>query len=183
MKQKIKILFTNKFFLGTFIATLVAIALGISYAYLTWNSKEDTNFTFHLGDVGDAIFAGGNEISSSSIGPVLSPLEGSYTEFEILKKSDVSFHVTIDFLPTVLPNILKDASFKYAIYRKTNEMGAYSYVTGGNFLNKVEGTQFTILSDDITMTTYYKLIIYLDGNMENATALQGQDFAGKVLIY
>lgn len=173
----------KKFYVIVGIFCILFLGIGMTYAWLTWNSSENTNFTLRLGEVGEALFSGGNEISASGMGPVLSPLEeGSYTEFQILKKTDTSFSVTIDFLPTVLPEELKDASFKYALYSKETESGTYSYITEGDFSDKESGTQFTILNTQITTTTYYKLVIYIDGTMENTSNVQGQSFAGTIYI-
>ncbi len=183
MKEHFKKLISNKFFLIALIALIIIIlGIGFTYAWLTWQSEKNTKFTLSIDTYTDVLFSGGNEINATGIGPVVSEDQGEIMTFQILKKNDTEVPISVTFTPTTLPDALKEESFKYKLYSSTSLNGNYSLVAEGNFSNKVQGTNFVIGNIDVSETTYFKLIFYIDGNMLNPSTMKNQTLAGTVII-
>ena len=183
MKEHFKKLISNKFFLIALIALIIIIlGIGFTYAWLTWQSEKNTKFTLSIDTYTDVLFSGGNEINATGIGPVVSEDQGEIMTFQILKKNDTVVSISVTFTPTTLPDVLKEESFKYKLYSSTSLNGNYSLVAEGNFSNKVQGTNFVIGNVDVSETTYFKLIFYIDGNMLNPSTMKNQTLAGTVII-
>ena len=183
MKENFKKLISNKFFLIALIALIIIIlGIGFTYAWLTWQSEKNTKFTLSIDTYTDVLFSGGNEINATGIGPVVSEDQGEIMTFQILKKNDTVVSISVTFTPTTLPNALKEESFKYKLYSSTSLNGNYSLEAEGNFSNKVQGTNFVIGNVDVSETTYFKLIFYIDGNMLNPSTMKNQTLAGTVII-
>ena len=183
MKENFKKLISNKFFLIALIALIIIIlGIGFTYAWLTWQSEKNTKFTLSIDTYTDVLFSGGNEINATGIGPVVSEDQGEIMTFQILKKNDTEVPISVTFTPTTLPDALKEESFKYKLYSSTSLNGNYSLEAEGNFSNKVQGTNFVIGNVDVSETTYFKLIFYIDGNMLNPSTMKNQTLAGTVII-
>ena len=172
---------------NSLILTLIISIIGISalatYAWFTWASTNNTELTLTIGELADVKFTTGNDINVENIGPVLNYLnDGEITTFSFRNKSELELFTNVDLNITNLPNELKEESFKYVLLSSTDN-NVFTEVASGNFKDKTTGIN-TILSLYPAQAgeTYFKFIIYIDGNMENPTTMMGKSFSATLEV-
>ena len=119
----------------------------------------------------DVIFQEGNDIMANNIGPVLNYEDGEITEFTIINNAENEQQAKFYLDISEISNSLKEESFKYVLQISTDGTN-YTTYKDGNFVNANTGE--LIISDGETLPsgkTYYKFIIYIDGNMNNPTSM------------
>ncbi len=158
------------------VAAFIALIVGVTYAWYTWQSTNNTNVTFTVGGV-DITFDTGNDITSSKLRPVSTKevgVEKGYAiEKTITASSSVIAYLNLYLTLETLPDGLKNESFKWELYKDA------SLVNSGNFKNNNQGEKITIASNqEITSSTStYKLYIWIDGaNYANPETMQNQTF-------
>ncbi len=172
----------NTIILGL-ILSIIAVASITTYAWFTWSSPNDTNLILTIGDLADVKFDKGNDINVENIGPVLNYLnDGEITTFSFRNKSEVELYTNISLNITNLPNELKEESFKYVLL-SSSDNNNFNEVASGNFKDKSTGL-VPILENDLASlgTTYFKFIIYIDGNMENPISMMGKSFSATLEV-
>ena len=172
----------NTIILGL-ILSIIAVASITTYAWFTWSSPNDTNLILTIGDLADVKFDEGNDINVENIGPVLNYLnDGEITTFSFRNKAEVELYTNISLNITNLPNELKEESFKYVLL-SSSDNNNFNEVASGNFKDKSNGS-IPILENDLASlgTTYFKFIIYIDGNMENPISMMGQSFSATLEV-
>ena len=166
----------------TLIFSFILILIGTTYAYFSWQSTNNPLVNITVEDIGDVIFKGGNEIKATDIGPVLDYNDGEITEFYIKKKMDNNLDININITPTILPDSLKDESFKVKLLSSTDNI-TYTEIKEDNFKDKETNIKFTLSTTELTnKLTYFKIIFYIDGNMLNSNNMQGQSFEARIDI-
>ena len=166
----------------TLIFSFILILIGTTYAYFSWQSTDNPIVNINVEDLGDVIFKGGNEIKATNIGPVLDYNDGEITEFYIKKKMDNNLDININITPTILPDSLKDESFKVKLLSSTDNI-TYTEIKEDNFKDKETNIKFTLSTTELTnKLTYFKVIFYIDGNMLNSNNMQGQSFEARIDI-
>ena len=155
------------------IPILIILFLVISVttlALFTWTSPN-TSLTLEVGEMTDIIFKEGNDIIASNIGPVLNYEDGETTEFVIINNAEsdqkLKFYLDIE----EISDSLKEESFKYVLEISTDGIN-YTKYKDGNFKDATTGQ--LVISDGETLpsgSTYYRFIIYIDGNMENPISM------------
>ena len=166
----------------TLIFSFILILIGTTYAYFSWQSTNNPLVNITVEDIGDVIFKGGNEIKATNIGPVLDYNDGEITEFYIKKKMDNNLDININITPTILPDSLKDESFKVKLLSSTDNI-TYTEIKEDNFKDKETNIKFTLSTTELTnKLTYFKIIFYIDGNMLNSNNMKGQSFGAKIDI-
>ena len=166
----------------TLIFSFILILVGTTYAYFSWQSTNNPIVNINVEDLGDVIFKGGNEINATDIGPVLDYNDGEITEFYIKKKMDNNLDININITPTILPDSLKDESFKVKLLSSTDNI-TYTEIKEDNFKDKETNIKFTLSTTELTnKLTYFKIIFYIDGNMLNSNNMKGQSFGAKIDI-
>ena len=172
----------NTIILGL-ILSIIAVASITTYAWFTWSSPNDTNLILTIGELADVKFDEGNDINVENIGPVLNYLnDGEITTFSFRNKSEVELYTNISLNITNLPNELKEESFKYVLL-SSSDNNNFNEVVSGNFKDKSNGP-IPILENDLASigTTYFKFIIYIDGNMENPISMMGKSFSATLEV-
>ena len=172
----------NTIILGL-ILSIIAVASITTYAWFTWSSPNDTNLILTIGELADVKFEEGNDINVENIGPVLNYLnDGEITTFSFRNKAEVELYANISLNITNLPNELKEESFKYVLL-SSSDNNNFNEVASGNFKDKSNGP-IPILENDLASvgTTYFKFIIYIDGNMENPISMMGQSFSATLEV-
>ena len=165
------------------IILILAIMSIATYAWFTWSSTNNTELTLTIGQLADVTFNTGDGINISNIGPVLNYLnDGEVAAFSIKNKSEAELLTNINLNITNLPEELKEESFKFILLSSTDNIH-FNEVTSGSFVDKSIGV-LSLISEEPTSvgTTYYKFIIYIDGNMENPTDMMGKSFDGKLEV-
>ena len=166
----------------TLIFSFILILIGTTYAYFSWQSTNNPLVNITVEDIGDVIFKGGNDINITNIGPVLDYNDGEITEFYIKKKMDNNLDININITPTILPDSLKDESFKVKLLSSTDNI-TYTEIKEDNFKDKETNIKFTLSTTELTNNlTYFKVIFYIDGNMLNSNNMKGQSFGAKIDI-
>ena len=166
----------------TLIFSFILILIGTTYAYFSWQSTNNPLVNITVEDLGDVIFKGGNDINITNIGPVLDYNDGEITEFYIKKKMDNNLDININITPTILPDSLKDESFKVKLLSSTDNI-TYTEIKEDNFKDKETNIKFTLSTTELTnKLTYFKIIFYIDGNMLNSNNMKGQSFGAKIDI-
>ncbi len=160
----------KKFIITILIVLIITIIAVSTLAFFTWNSPN-TTLTLEVGEYSDVIFQEGNDIIANNIGPVLNFEDGEITEFMIVNNSVDEQKLNINLNITDISETLKEESFKYLLQISSDGTN-YTTYKEGNFINANIG-KFIITSEFVlpSNTSYYRFIIYIDGNMENPISM------------
>ena len=155
------------------IITLIIVVFGVTFAWVTWRSTDNTNINLTVN--GLDIKSTDIDITGNNIMPVLDKENGIVEEFTVKQKGnngDAPICADFTLTLTLLPDGLKDPSFKYDIYNGSTLVGT------GSFENYNQGDVITIASGQSITTTEskYKIYVYLDGNMDNPITVTKQTF-------
>ena len=155
------------------IITLIIVVFGVTFAWVTWRSTDNTNINLTVN--GLDIKSTDIDITGNNIMPVLDKENGIVEEFTVKQNGnngDAPICADFTLTLTLLPDGLKDPSFKYDIYNGSTLVGR------GSFENYNQGDVITIASGQSITTTEskYKIYVYLDGNMDNPITVTKQTF-------
>ena len=162
---------------------IISITLIGTYALKLWSSTDNTELTFRIGEyqTDSMICKASEDITVSNIGPVFDYMkDGEVITFRAIAASSNTTPLNVSFNISTITDNLKETSFKYALMSSTDKTN-YTEILKGDFSNINSGSSIDLIKDKvITKTTYYKLIIYIDGNMENPTSMQNGSLTGNV---
>ena len=160
----------KKFIIGILIILIIIIIAVSTLALFTWTSPN-TTLTLEVGEMTDVIFQEGNDIIANNIGPVLNYEDGEITEFAIINNAENEQQAKFYLDISEISDSLKEESFKYLLQTSTDGTN-YDTYKEGNFVSATTG-ELIISEDEILPNgrTYYRFIIYIDGNMENPTSM------------
>ena len=160
--------------------SLIIMIIGTTYAYFSWQSTNNPLVDITVEDIADVIIKGGNDINITNIGPVLDYNDGEITEFYIKKKIENNLDLTINIIPTLLPDNLKEESFKLKLL-SSNDNITYNEISEINFKDKEQDNIYRLSIIDLNQkVTYYKIIFYIDGNMYNPNTMKSNNFKAKI---
>ena len=164
---------------------IISITLIGTYALKLWSSTNNTELTFRIGEysTNGITCKTSEDITVSNIGPIFDyNLDGEIIPFTVVAGSSNEEKLYINFNIENITSNLKEESFKYILLSSTDKTN-YNEVVSGNFLNVNSNDTIELISNYvITKTTYYKLIIYIDGNMENPISMQNGSITGNLEI-
>ena len=167
-----------------FICIISVILIG-TYALKLWSSTDNTELTFRIGEyqTDSMICKTSEDITVSNIGPVFDYMkDGEVIPFTVLASSSNEEKLFINFNIESITSNLKEESFKYILLSSIDKVN-YNEITSGNFLNINNNDTLELISNYvINKTTYYKLIIYIDGNMENPISMQNGSITGNIEV-
>ena len=126
--------------------SLIIMIIGTTYAYFSWQSTNNPLVDITVEDIADVIIKGGNDINITNIGPVLDYNDGEITEFYIKKKIENNLDLTINIIPTLLPDNLKEESFKLKLL-SSNDNITYNEISEINFKDKEQDNVYKLKSD------------------------------------
>ena len=184
MKKKIN----NRKVIGTIIGLIIFIscAFYFTYAFYQWKSgNSDVNLTIKDSTEGGECSNGPN-VDVSNIGPVLNVRDGVKANFSVKNKSSSSISLTLGLQITSISNPLRVESFKYALYQDTTGNDTFDYSTNpilsGNFskMSVGDNTLSTTLTVDKESTYSFQFIVYIDGNMENASSMMNSSLSASI---
>ena len=160
--------------------SLIIMIIGTTYAYFSWQSTNNPLVDITVEDIADVIIKGGNDINITNIGPVLDYNDGEITEFYIKKKIENNLDLSINIIPTLLPDNLKEESFKLKLL-SSNDNITYNEISEINFKDKEQDNIYRLSIIDLNQNiTYYKIIFYIDGNMYNPNTMKNNSFKAKI---
>lgn len=159
------------------VVTVVAIVLvvtGTTFAWYTWSSDsgDDTNVTFTISGVdSQCITYSTSNSGSSTLIPVSAKESGYLTTVTISQTCGTDLYADFTLTPSVLPDNLKNASFKYAfVHDSTTTTGDFSAANVNTPITLAEGVEVTSSSKALT------LYLWIDGNMSNPSTMQSQSY-------
>ena len=169
--------------LGSILGSLMflVVILALTYAFYIWRG-DNTLVTFNIND-SYSYCEVGEERTFEGIGPVLDYRDGIYQTFVVNNagNSDTTFSLTLEI--TSIDEALLSESFQYKLVADTsggsNNCADLSNnncveIGTGNFANFRVGanTLFSSVSLASHSRYQYYLFLYIDGNMENDTAMR-----------
>ena len=177
----------NKMSKGKEILAILLLTLVIgtgTLAWIVWSSKDNTKMNVTIGDLADVSFKTGNDINISNLSPSFYYDDGALTEFSIRKKkgltTELNTNIYLDI--TSISDELKNDNFKYVLL-SSSDGNTYNEVISSSFKDASVG-KLDIVTD-IPLTdgkTYYKFYIWIDGNNENNTTMQGKSLKGTLNV-
>ena len=160
---------------------LIVIALVGTYALTIWRSTENTELTLRIGDISGFYCTKGDNIEINNIGPIFDyTIDGESTTFSIDNQTNETANVTVKFHITTITDNLKEESFKYVLMTNTNNSN-YTVYKEDDFKDVTSNSSITLLDNyEVGLSTRvsFKLVIYIDGNMENPITMQGGSLVG-----
>ena len=164
---------------------ITSITLIGTYALKLWSSTNNTELTFRIGEysTNGITCKTSEDITVSNIGPIFDyNVDGEIIPFTVVAGSSNEEKLYINFNIENITSNLKEESFKYILLSSTDKTN-YNEVASGNFLNVNSNDTIELISNYvINKTTYYKLIIYIDGNMENPISMQNGSITGNLEV-
>ena len=157
-----------------------------TYAFYQWKSgNSDVNLTIK-DSTGGGECSNGPNVDVSNIGPVLNVSDGVKANFSVKNKSSSSISLTLGLKITSISNPLRVESFKYALYQDTTGNDTFDYSTNpilsGDFskMSVGDNTLSTTLTVDKESTYSFQFIVYIDGNMENASSMMNSSLSASI---
>ena len=164
---------------------LLTLVIGTgTLAWIVWSSKDNTKMNVTIGDLADVSFKSGNDINISNLSPSFYYDDGVLTEFSIRTKKGLAaeLYTNIYLDITSISDELKNDSFKYVLLGSIDG-NTYNEVASGSFKDASVG-KLSIVEDSILDfdKTYYKFYIWIDGNNENNTTMQGKSLKASLNV-
>ena len=160
---------------------LIVIALVGTYALTIWRSQENTELTLRIGDISGFYCTKGDNIEISNIGPIFDyTIDGESTTFSVDNQTNEVAKVSVKFNVTTITDNLKEESFKYVLMTNTDN-SSYTVYKEGNFKDVTSNSSITLLDNyEVVLSSkvLFKLVIYIDGNMESPITMQGGSLIG-----
>ena len=160
---------------------MIMIILGATYALTLWRSTENTELTLRIGDISGIYCEVGDPINISNIGPVFDyEKDGEVLTFSIDNQTNEVTKTSATFNITTISDNLKEDSFKYKLLYSTDNT-TYELLKEGTFKDSTNNSKIELLENydiAISQKVHFKLIIYIDGNMENPNDMRSGSLVG-----
>ena len=160
---------------------MIMIILGATYALTLWRSTENTELTLRIGDISGIYCEVGDPINISNIGPVFDyEKDGEVLTFSIDNQTNEVTKTSATFNITTISDNLKEDSFKYKLLYSTDNT-TYELLKEGTFKDSTNNSKIELLENydvAISQKVHFKLIIYIDGNMENPISMRSGSLVG-----
>ncbi|MBQ8192911.1 MAG: hypothetical protein IJZ46_02435 [Bacilli bacterium] len=166
------------------IILFLTLISGITYAWYVWSTDEadETQIATNVGAI-TVKYDAGSSIIGRRIKPVSDKTQGIRKGISVSidqeAVNEVIFNLYLDI--NELDEGLKHSSFKYEFYKSD------TLITNGNFANltttecnedsSINHIQLLTEEKITTAVSTYELYIWIDGNEDNPTSMQEQDFS------
>ncbi len=182
MKKINNFIKSRSFVITLFLVFIALIIAGVTYAWFTWSSTDNTNMTMQIGEYTVVTFSGGNAINVNNLAPVYNYTDGESTSFSLTNNNDditkeFKYNVYLDI--TTISNELKTTVFKYILLD-----GSSNIIDQGNFSTASNGSTLTITENKTLPNgnSSYTFIIYIDGNEENNANMMNKSLSGSLRV-
>ena len=151
------------------------LAIGLTYAWWTWNSTTNTDVSLTIDGI-NINYEAGSDITNIKLLPVTSKEKGVEDNIAIKKditvSSNTNVYMDLNMSLELFPDGLKHESLKWEIYKDNN------LVNSGNLGSSNQGDVVKLLSSEkvTTVESIYTLYIWIDGNVDNPDTMQNQNF-------
>ena len=163
----------------TFIAFIIA---GVTYAWFTWTSTDNTNITMQIGEYTTVTYTGGNAINITDLAPVYNYTDGESTTFTLTNNNtdatkEFKYSVYLDI--TSISNELKTTQFKYVLLD-----GSSNIIDQGDFSTASNGSTLTITENKSLPNgnSSYTFLLYIDGNETNNNNMMNKSLSGSLRV-
>ena len=163
----------------TFIALIIA---GVTYAWFTWTSTDNTNITMQIGEYTTVTYTGGNAINITDLAPVYNYTDGESTTFTLTNSNidvtkEFKYSVYLDI--TSISNELKTTQFKYVLLD-----GSSNIIDQGDFSTASNGSTLTITENKSLPNgnSSYTFLLYIDGNETNNSNMMNKSLTGSLRV-
>ena len=160
---------------------MIMIILGATYALTIWRSTENTELTLRIGDISGVYCEVGDPINISNLGPVFDyEKDGEVITFSIDNQTNEVTKTSATFNITTISDNLKEDSFKYKLLYSTDNT-TYELLKEGTFKDSTNNSKIELLENydiAISQKVHFKLVIYIDGNMENPNDMRSGSLVG-----
>ncbi|MBR6641912.1 MAG: InlB B-repeat-containing protein, partial [Clostridia bacterium] len=186
---------TNKkksILIAAMVLTIMAIITVGTYALVLWGSEENTSVTIRIGEVAGVFFDSGPNINVSDMGPIFDyEKDGANTNFTVTNYESTPTTINGYLNVNTISESLKTDDFKFAVMSTTdnvndpNVTAKYELVSEGDFKEAENGESVPLFTNEAISgngIVNYKVIIYIDGNEENALEMQGQGLDGVIAV-
>ena len=169
-----------------FIILIMIVVVGVgSYALLLWSSPNNTELTLKIGELAGVYFDTGNNINVSNLGPIFDyNKDGEETYFTITNYITTDLLVSANLEVNSISDNLKEESFKWVILSSENKVN-FTKVNEGDFSSVSSGDSINLLPNETILkgsSKKYKLVIYIDGNVENPISMQDGSLSGVIKV-
>lgn len=166
------------------VVALIVVVAGTTAAWFTWQSTTDTNVTFTVAGLDDAISTNisASGTLSGTLTPVSSKANGVIKSFKVEKDASLyadPVYLSFTLALTSFPSGLSHASLKWEF---VSVSGTTETTLGsGNFASKKQGDTIKLLTSPasrhtLNTTNNYKLYIWIDGTMDNPSTMQSATY-------
>lgn len=166
------------------VVALIVVVAGTTAAWFTWQSTTDTNVTFTVAGLDDAISTNmsASGTLSGTLTPVASKANGVIKSFKVEKDASLyadPVYLSFTLALTTFPSGLSHASLKWEF---VSVSGTTETTLGsGNFAGKTQGDTIKLLTSPasrqtLNTTNNYKLYIWIDGTMDNPSTMQSATY-------
>ena len=151
------------------------LAIGLTYAWWTWNSTTNTDVSLTIDGI-NINYEAGSDITNIKLLPVTSKEKGVEDNIAIKKditvSSNTNVYMDLNMSLELFPDGLKHESLKWEIYKDN------TLVNSGNLGSSNQGDVVKLLSSEkvTTVESIYTLYIWIDGNVDNPDTMQNQNF-------
>ena len=152
----------------------IALTFGLTYAYFSWQSEE-TAVRITVDGVPISYNAG--EDITGNLLPTLTKEEGISKDITVkLTKDNYESYIVYYLKINELPDELKDASFKYEMYKNNvlNKSGNFESVNVNDVIPISQSNALSNIEDT------YTLYLWIDGNVLNPSSMQANNFKFKL---
>ncbi len=155
-----------------------------SYAWLSWSSTtaQKTNISSNVASV---LFEDGPAITVAGLSPVMNPSSGTVAKtftIKSVKSSVISLNVSLK--TTSIGASLASESFKCVLQKSTDNSTFVDASPTFNFSGQAANSTLTIAANHALTpgTYYYRLVFYIDGNVNNDPAMMGASYKGQLVV-
>ena len=169
-----------------FIILIMIVVVGVgSYALLLWSSPNNTELTLKIGELAGVYFDTGNNINVSNLGPIFDyNKDGEETYFTITNYITTDLLVSANLKVNSISDNLKEESFKWIVFSSEDKVN-FTKVNEGDFSSVSSGDSINLLPNETILkgsSKKYKLVIYIDGNVENPISMQDGSLSGIIKV-
>ncbi len=182
MKKINSFIKSRAFIIALALTFIFLIIIGVTYAWFTWTSTDNTNITMQIGEYTTVTYTGGNAINVNNLAPVYNYTDGESTTFTLTNNNtdvtkEFKYSVYLDI--TSISNELKSTSLKYVLLDGSNNI-----VDQGNFSTASNGSTLTITENKSLPNgnSSYTFLLYIDGNQSNNSNMMNKSLIGSLRV-
>ena len=171
---------SRKVYLVIGIITITMLIMGVTTAWFTWNSTDNTDVSFNVEGL-DITYTGDANVLNKKLYPTASMTntDNVIHNFSLVTTSNIDIYTKISLDIIKLDDNLKDVSFRWNLYKEDIS------ISSGNFSNATVGSDVLLTQTEMITTTptNYTLYIWIDGeNYSNPIAMGGKEFNFKLKL-